>query len=301
MFLREMDNNTQPNELSIVIVNYNTVEYLADCVESIFNGNEEVVLEVFVVDNGSNDGSAKFILDFYPQITLIANEENIGYAAANNLAIREAKGDYLLLLNPDTLLPPHCLRKLLDFVKQHPEIGMISPKLVRPDGSLDYACRRSFPTRFDIYARLFGLDRLFPNSKLFGHYNLLYLDPSVSCEVDSVCGAFMLVRRRAVDSVGLLDERFFMYVEDIDWAYRFKQAGWIVYYYPEVEVLHYKRASSKKIADEMIVEFYRAIYQYYAKYYEPITHPASNWLMRRTLQLKTSISLLGWKLTKRWL
>jgi N-acetylglucosaminyl-diphospho-decaprenol L-rhamnosyltransferase len=173
---------------------------------------------------------------------------------------------YALLLNPDTEVPPDALGRVVAFADADAEIGVLGPKLVRPDGSLDLACRRSFPTPELSAYRMLGLSRLFPHSRRFGRYNLTYLDADVTAEVDSVVGAFMLVRREALDQVGLLDEAFFMYGEDLDWAFRIKAAGWKVVYYPGVTVLHVKRASSRQ-SPRAQVEFWRSMEIFYRKHY----------------------------------
>jgi GT2 family glycosyltransferase len=219
------------------------------------------------VDNCSEDGTADMVRDEFPQVHLIESEINGGYAYANNLGLRQLHARYYLLLNPDTVLPPDALKRMLAFMDAHPDVGIAGPKLVMADGELDKACRRSFPTPKNSFYKLFGLSRLFPKSKLFGQYNLTYLDPDETAQVDSVVGAFMMVRREVVEQVGCLDERYFMYAEDLDWALRAKQAGWKVYYYPEVTVLHYKRQSSKQNKDKTDYEFWRAMYIFYRKHY----------------------------------
>jgi N-acetylglucosaminyl-diphospho-decaprenol L-rhamnosyltransferase len=191
---------------------------------------------------------------------------NGGYAYANNLGLREADARYSLLLNPDTVLPPRALSEMIAFMDAHPDAGVAGPRLVLQDGSLDKACRRSFPSPQISLYRLTGLSSLFPKSPRFGRYNMTHLDPDVTTEVDSVVGAFMLVRSEAIEQAGLLDESFFMYGEDLDWAYRIKEAGWKVYYHADVTVLHYKRASSQHSLKAQ-VEFYRAMLLFFRKHY----------------------------------
>jgi GT2 family glycosyltransferase len=170
------------------------------------------------------------------------------------------------LLNSDTEVPPDALSAMLAFMSDHPDAGAAGPKLVRPDGALDLACRRSFPTPEISFYRMIGLSRLFPHSRRFGRYNLTYLDPNEFAEVDSVVGAFMLVRGEAIQQAGLMDESFFMYGEDLDWAYRIKDAGWKIYYNPNVTVLHVKRASTRQNPRAQ-VEFYRAMDIFYRKHF----------------------------------
>ncbi len=265
-------------DLGIVITSYNTCDLLRTCLRSVYASQGDFTVEVCVVDNASSDGSAEMVATEFPQARVIANAENVGYSSANNQGLR-AFGftdppnhqptnlpSFALLLNPDTELPPDALAGMLGFMAEHPEAGIAGPKLVLPDGSLDLACRRSFPTPEVAGYRLTGLSRLFPRSRRFGRYNLIYLDPDQVTEVDSVVGAFMLVRGSAIAQVGLMDGQFFMYGEDLDWAYRIKAAGWKVYYNPAVAVLHVKRAASRH-SPRAQVEFYRAMDIFYRKHY----------------------------------
>lgn len=261
-------------DLGIVIVSYNTCDLLRACLRSVYASQGNFSFEVCVVDNASSDGSAGMVAGEFPQAHLIANTENLGYPAANNQGLRllgfadqgASPPAFALLLNSDTVLPPDALQQMLDFMAAHQDAGIAGPKLVLPDGSLDLACRRSFPTPEVSFYRLVGLSRLFPRSRRFGRYNLTYLDPDQVAEVDSVVGAFMMVRAEAIAQAGLMDEQFFMYGEDLDWAYRIKQAGWKVYYNPQVTVLHIKRASTRQNPRAQI-EFYRAMEIFYRKHY----------------------------------
>lgn len=261
-------------DLGIVIVSYNTFDLLRACLRSVYASQGNFSFEVCVVDNASSDGSAGMVTREFPQAYLIANTENVGYPAANNQGLRllgfsdptKSPPAFALLLNSDTVLPPDALQQMLDFMASHQDAGIAGPKLVLPNGSLDLACRRSFPTPEVSFYRLVGLSRLFPRSRRFGRYNLTYLDPDQVAEVDSVVGAFMMVRAEAIAQVGLLDEQFFMYGEDLDWAYRIKRAGWKVYYNPHVTVLHIKRASTRQNPRAQI-EFYRAMEIFYRKHY----------------------------------
>jgi N-acetylglucosaminyl-diphospho-decaprenol L-rhamnosyltransferase len=258
-------------DLSIVIVNWNTRDLLRDCLKSVYESQGSFTFETVVVDNCSRDGSCAMVGNEFPQVHVIESEINGGYAYANNLGLRRFHARYYLLLNSDTVLPPHALEQMLEFMDTHAEAGMAGPKLVLADGSLDLACRRSFPTVENSFYKLFGLSRLFPKSKRFGRYNLTYLDPDETAEVDSVVGAFMVVRGEVIEQVGGLDESYFMYAEDLDWALRAKQAGWKVYYYPEVTVLHYKRKASEQNRDKANYEFWRAMYIFYRKHYAEAT------------------------------
>lgn len=262
-------------DLGIVITSYNTRDLLRACLRSVYASVGGFAFEVCVVDNASPDGSAEMVAAEFPQARLIANTENVGYPSANNQGLKAfgfaaapetPTPQFALLLNPDTELPPDALAQMLDFMAGHPDAGVAGPKLVLLDGSLDSACRRSFPSPEISCYRLTGLARLFPRSRRFGRYNLTYLDPDLVAEVDSVVGAFMLVRGAAIVQVGLMDGQFFMYGEDLDWAYRIKAAGWKVYYNPAVVVLHVKRAASRH-SPRAQVEFYRAMDIFYRKHY----------------------------------
>lgn len=264
-------------DVGVVIVNYNTKALLQRCLATVLR-SEGVRLQVCVVDNASHDGSAEMVARDFPDVALLRNSVNVGYPAANNQGLRylgfptPSAPRYALLLNADTEVPPDGLAKVVAFADRRADVGVVGPKLVRPDGSLDLACRRSFPTPEVAFYRMVGLSRIFPRSRIFGRYNLTYLNEDLTVEVDSVVGAFMLVRREAVTDVGLLDEAFFMYGEDLDWAYRIKHAGWRVYYYPEVTVLHVKRAASRQ-NPRAKVEFWRSMEIFYRKHYAAGTSP----------------------------
>jgi GT2 family glycosyltransferase len=263
--------------LAIVIVNYNTRDLLAACLDSIAASQVTLPLRVVVVDNASTDGTVEMVERAYPWVEVIASPRNGGYAYANNLALRQIIGAvspeqardhaYLLLLNPDTTVGPDTFMRMVDFLEHHPDAGVVGPKLVLPTGQLDLACRRRFPTPRRAFFRLLGLSRLLPRSRWFADYNLTYLDPDQTIEVDSVVGAFMLVRLAAIDQAGLLDEDYFMYGEDLDWAYRIKQQGWRVFYAPITTVIHHKGAASRQRSMRSIIEFYRAMAIFHGKHY----------------------------------
>jgi N-acetylglucosaminyl-diphospho-decaprenol L-rhamnosyltransferase len=274
-------------DLGIIIVHYRTPRLLRDCLASVFASQGDVGYRVCVVDNCSRDESCEMVELEYPQVDVIASETNGGFSYANNLGLRAFGWDggvsslvtgeaseelprYALLLNPDTVLPPTALAEMVAFMDAHPDVGAAGPRLVRQDGTLDLACRRSFPTPEIAFYRMLGLSKLFPKSRRFGRYNMTFLDPSITTEVDAVVGAFMMVRREAIRDVGLLDEQFFMYGEDLDWAFRMKQAGWRICYNADVTVLHYKEAASRH-SRKARYEFYRAMYLFYQKHYAATT------------------------------
>jgi len=263
-------------DLAIVIVNYNVSGLLRRCLQTVFASEGDFTYEVCVVDNNSADDSVEMVRTEFPQVHLIANRENVGYPAANNQGLQalgllgETPPRYALLLNPDTEVPPDAFAYFLAFMDENPDIGVAGPRLVRPDGSLDLACRRGFDSMSALFYRMVGLSRLFPHSPRFARYNMTYLDEHSQAEVDSVVGAFMWVRGEAIGKVGLLDDRFWMYGEDLDWAKRIKDAGWRIVYEPAVTVLHVKRASSRQNPRAQL-EFYRAMLLFYYKHYRTTT------------------------------
>jgi N-acetylglucosaminyl-diphospho-decaprenol L-rhamnosyltransferase len=294
--------------LAIVIVSYNTRDLLRDCLRSIGPGGATCALDIWVVDNASHDGSASMVRAEFPHAHVIDSPRNGGYAYANNLALREilATGDwglgtgsdlpipnpqspipdYVLLLNPDTIVPPGALEALVSFMEAHPAVGACGPKLLLGDGSLDVACRRSFPTPEIAFYRMTGLARLFPRSPRFGRYNMSHLSQDVQTEVDSVVGACMLARGAVVREVGLLDEGYFMYGEDLDWAYRIKQYGWKIMYVPSVTIHHFKRASSRQRPFPSIRAFYAAMRVFHRKHYAATTPAPLNALIELGITLK---------------
>ncbi len=268
-------------DLGIIIVNWNTRDYLQKCLETVFASEGDFTYKVVVVDNASSDGSVEMVREHFPQVCLIASEVNGGYPYGNNVGLRALgfrdAGDvdddaprYALLLNPDTELPPDALYRMVKLMDERPEVGIAGPKLVLEDGSLDKACRRGFPTPAVSFYHFAGLAKLFPKNERFGRYNMTFADPDEEIEVDSVVGAYMQVRRECIDAVGLLDETFFMYGEDLDWAYRIKAAGWKVLYHPQVVVRHVKRAASRK-SKKAQFEFWRAMLIFYRKHFRKTT------------------------------
>ena len=300
-------------DLVIVVVNYNTRDYLRDCLASVYASRGEFSYSVCVVDNASSDGSADMVRQEFPEAHIIESTVNGGFAYANNLGLRhygfsdfqqasnQTESDlppdmprFALLLNPDTVVPPEGFAAMLDFMAQHPEAGVAGAKLVLENGQLDLACRRSFPTPKVSFYRMAGLSKLFPHHRKFGQYNLTYLDPDQIAEVDAVVGAFMLVRGQAIQQAGLLDETFFMYGEDLDWAYRIVQAGWKVFYCPQATVLHIKRAASRHSLKAQ-QEFYRAMRIFYDKHYAANTPWWLHWLVLGGIGLRASLLTLEYR------
>jgi hypothetical protein len=286
-------------DLGIVILNWNTRELLRDCLRSVAAASGNLAVRVCVVDNASTDGSAAMVADEFPEVLLVRSPRNDGYAAGNNLGLRALGFDLsqaggprcALLLNPDTIVPPTALSAMMAYMQTNEQCGVMGPKLVLPSGELDLACRRSFPTPEVSFYRLTGLSKLFPKSRRFGRYNLTYLDPDVETEVDSVVGACMLVRREAITQAGLLDDRFFMYGEDLDWALRIKQHGWRVRYNPRVTVTHIKRAASRRSRKAQIA-FHEAMLYFYTKHYARLTNPLVGGLVVFGIRLNLWLTIL---------
>lgn len=281
-------------DLAIVIVSYNVCDLLRRCLTSVLSTNGNLTYSVCVVDNNSNDDSVAMVRAEFPQVELIANSVNVGYPAGNNQGLEllgvncsdpARRPRTCLLLNPDTEVPAHAFCELISYLEENPDIGVIGPKLVMLDGQLDLACRRSFPSPEVALYRFSGLSKLFPNSPRFGRYNMTFMDEDEVSEVDSVVGAFMLIRTEAISEVGLMDERFWMYGEDLDWAKRIKDAGWRIVYYPKVTVLHVKRASSRQ-SQRAQFEFYRAMLIFYYKHYRRETSLPMHWMVMLGLALK---------------
>ncbi|WP_253200515.1 glycosyltransferase family 2 protein [Clostridium sp. CF012] len=254
-------------DLSIIIVNYNTKKLLADTIQSVIDTVGLIKYEIIVVDNASADGSIEMVNAQYPQANLIENKDNLGFPKANNIGIKEASGRYILLLNSDTKVLNSCVQKCLEYMDSNIKVGALGCKLLLANGKLDHACKRGFPTPEASLYYILNLHKLFPTSKKFGEYTLNYLPIDEINEVDALTGAFMMVRKEVINKVGLLDETFFMYGEDLDWCFRIKEAGYKVIYYPEAVTIHYKGGSSKRKRYKTIYEFHRAMFIFYNKHY----------------------------------
>jgi N-acetylglucosaminyl-diphospho-decaprenol L-rhamnosyltransferase len=230
-------------------------------------------------------------------VRLIRSPRNGGFAFGNNQALRHARGEAVLILNPDTCMPPGGIAALVAQLREHPEAGIIGPRLLRPDGSMHLACRRSFPTPKVSFYRFSGLGRLFASSSRFGRYNLTFVDPDLAIEVDSVCGACMLVRRGVIERIGMLDERFFMYGEDLDWCLRTRQAGWTVRYEPSIVVQHQHGAASRQRALRTNFHFFRAMDLFYRKHYVQQYHPLLTGVVRTSIYAALGFAMFRTLLT----
>lgn len=285
-------------DLSIIIVNYNVKEFLAQALNSILKATHSLNTEIFVVDNASTDGSVRLIRERFAGVKLIANEQNVGFSAANNQALRLARGRFICLINPDTVVQENTFTTLVDFMDQHPEAGMVGCKILNPDGSLQLGCKRSYPTPWVAFSKIMGLSRLFPKSRIFGQYNLTYLDDDQLHEVEAISGSFMLLRQEILARVGYLDEDFFMYGEDLDWCYRVQEGGWKIFYVPLTRIIHYKGESSKQRQSDYLREFYRAMDLFVRKHYKGWSFIFPDWLLLSAIWLRASVSFMI-KLVKR--
>ncbi|MGH7451559.1 MAG: glycosyltransferase, partial [bacterium] len=256
-------------DVSIIIVSYNVREFLRQSLLSLRKALVELSAEIFVVDNASSDGSVDMVRQEFPEVQLIANRENLGFAAANNQALRQARGRLVVLLNPDTVVQEDTFAAIRDFMDTHPDTGMVGCKVLNPDGTLQLACRRSFPTPWVAFTRLSGLSRLFPKSRWFGRYNLTYLPEDETAEVEAISGSFMAVRREALAKVGMLDEAFFLYGEDLDWCFRMRQSGWKIHYFPGTQIVHFKGESAKQSGLDNLRLFYQAMGLFVRKHFRP--------------------------------
>lgn len=267
-------------DLTVVIVNYNVCTFLEQALESVFKAAGNLSLEVIVVDNDSVDGSAEMVRKRFPEVNLIVNAQNLGFGKANNVAIRIARGRFILVLNPDTIVQEDTFEAFIQFMDDHPDAGMVGCRILNSDGTFARESRRSFPTPKIAFYKVSGLSRLFPRSERFGRYNLTYLPQDQECEVDALSGSCMFVRHEAIylsrdqasgdclDGAGLFDEDFFMYGEDLDWCFRFGQAGWKVYYTPDTQIIHFKGESTKQGEARYVRLFYGAMNRFVEKHFE---------------------------------
>ncbi len=253
-------------DLSIIIVNYNVKEFLENLLNSLDKATRKIRSEVIVVDNASDDGSIELIKGKFSNIKLIENKENVGFSKANNLGLKIAKGEYLLLLNPDTIVEEETFEIMVSFFRKNPEVGLAGCKILNPDGTLQLGCRRSFPGPWNSFCKVSGLSALFPKNKLFSKYNLTYLDENQTHEVDAISGSFMMLRKNVYEKIGGLDEDFFMYGEDLDYCFRVQQSGYKVYYVHKTQIIHYKGESTKRSGIDEIRHFYNAMHLFVKKH-----------------------------------
>lgn len=259
-------------KLSVIIVSYNVKYYLQQCLETLYRSAEGIDIEVFVVDNASTDGTPEYLKkifpkDNFPTLKLIENLENVGFGRANNLGLRESTGEYILFINPDTMVGENCLTDCLDFLEHHPNAGGLGVRMLKPNGAFAPESRRGMPTPFTSLCKILGLSKMFPQSRVFGRYYMQYQDEWKENAIDVVSGAFMMVPHVVLNKVGGFDEDFFMYGEDIDLSYRIQKAGYQNYYLP-TPILHYKGESTEKSSYRYVYVFYEAMLIFFDKHYK---------------------------------
>jgi len=263
-------------DLSIIIVNYNVQRNLRQCLQSISRSRKEVSLETIIVDNNSNDGSIEMVKEEFPEVELVENCQNLGFAKAINQGLKESEGRYLLLLNPDTIVLPDALGKMVEFMDGNPQAGALGCKLLNSDGSLQQSCR-SFPTLTTAFFENTGLEKLFPRNKFIGRHRMGYWGHNDIREVDQPTGAALMVRREIISQVGLMDEQFYMYYDDVDWCYRIKRKGWKIYFIPLAQIIHYGSQSSRSNMPEMKIQRYKSRHKFFRKHYGML----SEWIVKQ--------------------
>lgn len=256
-------------DVSIIIVNWNTRDILRDCLESVYEQTKDISYEVIVIDNASSDDSVQMIKSKFPQVILIENAENRGFASANNQGIQIAKGRYCLLLNSDTIVLDGAIQKTLAFADQHPEAAVVGCKVLNSDRSLQPTCFM-FPSLLNLFLSATYLYKIFHHSRFFGREQMTWWDRNDVSEVDVVTGCFMLVRNKAIEQVGLMDESFFMYAEETDWCYRYIQSGWKNIFYPDAAIIHLGGQSSKIVKVKMLNQLRKSVLQFMKKHYSGI-------------------------------
>jgi GT2 family glycosyltransferase len=283
--------------VSVVIVSYNVREHLLDTLRALY-ASSGMPLEAIVVDNASRDGSADAVDAAFPKAVVLRNDSNLGFGRASNLGIEHSQGEFVLLLNPDVMVEPDCLTTLVGFMHAHPKAGAASPRLSRPDGTLDLAARRGFPTPRAAFYRVTLLSRLFPTSRRFNRYNVGYLPADEVHEIDAGTAACLMVRRSAIDQVGAFDPDYFMYGEDLDLCFRLKQSGWKVFYVPAAAATHVKGASSRQATSAMLLEFHRAMWIFHRKHYAANLPAPANWLIWVGIWSRWALLSLRSKITR---
>jgi O-antigen biosynthesis protein len=278
-------------KLSVIIVNYNVEHFLEQCLHSVRRASKNVDVEVFVVDNNSVDGSVAMVRDKFPEVKLIANEKNTGFSYANNQAIKASAGEYVLLLNPDTVVEEDTFEKVVKFMDQRPDAGGLGVQMLDGKGNFLPESKRGLPTPAVAFYKISGLSKLFPRSRTFGRYHLGFLDKDKEHEVEILSGAFMLMRRSALDKVGLLDENFFMYGEDIDLSYRLIKGGYKNYYYPGTRIIHYKGESTRKSSVNYVFVFYNAMIIFARKHFSQKNAKTFSLLINFAIYLRAAAAI----------
>ncbi len=278
-------------DLSISIVNWNTRDLLRNCLRSIYETTHQISYEIFVVDNASSDGSYQMIEREFPQVRLLRNEENLGFAQANNQALKRSQGRYILLLNPDTIVLERAFAKMVEFMDGNPKVGALGPRILNEDRSLQFSCY-SFPTISTFLFHITHLDTLFPKNRLMGKYRMSYWDHNDIREVDWVTGACLMVRQEVIQRIGLLDEDYFMFSEDLDWCYRIKRLGWKVYYLPKAEVIHLRSQATQRDRERMETATHITRLLFFSKHYDVLRVSAIKCLLILEILIKTPLLII---------
>lgn len=255
-------------KLSIILVNWNTRDLTRDALVSIYKETNGFDFEVIVVDNNSADGSVEMITKDFPQVALIENKDNLGFGKANNQGLKIAHGDYLMFLNTDIVVLEGAINKLVSYLGEHPDVMMVGPRLLNKDLTFQHACRRMLPNPVNSFFHLFGLAKIFKNSKLFNEYKQVAVDPDITGPVQALSGAAMMFRRQVYTEIGGFDEAFFMYGEDLDFCKRALDKGWKTVYVSEAKIIHFGGQSSGQRKVKSIINFYEAMWLYYQKHFK---------------------------------
>lgn len=288
-------------KLSVIIVNYNVCHFLEQALTSIAKAVKQVDTEVFVVDNNSVDGSVEMVHQKFPWVKLIANQQNVGFSKANNQAIRLSNAEYVLLLNPDTVVEEDTFKKCCDFMDQHSDAGGLGVKMLDGKGKFLPESKRGLPSPWVAFYKIFGLANLFPKSKRFGRYHLGFLSSEETNEIDILSGAYMMLRQTALDKTGLLDEDYFMYGEDIDLSYRIQKAGYKNYYFPETRIIHYKGESTKRTSINYVFVFYKAMIIFATKHFSTKNAGIFSFLINIAIYLRAGLALFNRFIERMWL
>lgn len=274
--------------VSIVIVNYNVCDLLLNAVASVYVALDGMEGEIIVVDNASTDGAVEMLNRIYPDVITIQLDQNLGFGAANNIGIERSRGEYILLLNPDTVVQEDTLATMVEFMEEHPDATFAGCKIILPNGSYDPVSKRGFPSPWSSFCKVFGLSKLFPKSKLFGGYNLTYIDPESTAKIDALAGCFMFCRADLLKKLGGFDTDFFMYGEDLDLCYRAKKMGGEIYYYPGTSIMHFRGESTRRSSIDALAVFYEAMEIFARKHFR--SNLPLLWLVRLGIRLRRGIA-----------
>jgi len=280
-------------DVSICIVSYQARDLLRECLRFIYATVDSLSFEIIIVDNHSDDGTVEMLGSEFPEVRLLVNDYNTGYTRPNNQAMRESNGCYIVLLNPDTLAQPNAIAELFGFLETHPQVGIVGPKVLNRDGTIQKQCRRSEARPWDSFCYFSGLSRLFPHDKRFSGYLMTYLDEDLTHEAEAVSGSCMMIRRQVIEQVGYQDENFFAYQEDTDYCRRVRLAGWKVFYNPSAQIIHYGGEGGSNVQPfRSIIEWHRSYYLYYRKHFAKDYFFLFNAIYYLGMLIKLGLSLL---------